>query len=213
MKDALKIVTDSGVVAIIRTNCKEGLIETVHAISEGGIKAIEITTNTPDALNVIADLSTIYDRDFAIGAGTVLDAKAAEAAIKHGAEFLVTPNFDRTAITLAKKHGIMICSGALTPTEIINAYEAGSQIVKVFPSGSLGPGYIKALKGPLSHIPLMAVGGVNTGNVTEFFKCGASAVGVGGGLIKNDLIANGNFGAITDLVARFVKVVKQARNI
>ena len=210
MTNTLETILESGLVAIIRSDRPQGLLETANALADGGVKALEVTLTTPGALEAISNLATAAQGRFVVGAGSVLDAESARAAILAGAEFLVMPNLNVGAIELARRYSKVICPGALTPTEIVSAQQAGADIIKIFPASSLGPGYIKAVRAPLPQICLMPVGGMNLENIADYFRAGASAVGVGGSLVNSKLIGQGNWPAITDLARQYVQVAKSA---
>jgi len=212
MPDTLTSILESGLVAVIRSDRPQGLFETANALADGGVKALEITLTTPGALEAISSLASASKGKFVVGAGSVLDAESARAAILAGAEFLVMPNLNTGAIELAKRYGIIICPGALTPTEIVTAQQAGADLIKIFPASSLGPGYIKAIRGPLPQVRLVPTGGMNLENVADYFRAGASAVGVGSSLVNSKLIAQSNWPAITDLAREYVQAIQIARD-
>ncbi len=212
MPDTLTSMLESGLIAIIRSDRPQGLFETANALADGGVKALEITLTTPGALEAISNLASASKGKFVVGAGSVLDAESARAAILAGAEFLVMPNLNIDAIELAKRYGLIICPGALTPTEIVTAQQAGADLIKIFPASTFGPGYIKAIRGPLPQVRLVPVGGMNLENIGYYFRAGASAVGVGGSLVNSKLIAKGNWAAITDLARQYVQAVQIARD-
>ncbi|HEX7057004.1 MAG TPA: bifunctional 4-hydroxy-2-oxoglutarate aldolase/2-dehydro-3-deoxy-phosphogluconate aldolase, partial [Bacilli bacterium] len=145
-----------------------------------------------------------------IGAGTVLDIEMARQAVAAGAEFLISPNLDEEVIRYGLDHGLDVWPGVMTPTEIVRAWKAGASAVKVFPSGTLGANYIKDIRGPLNHIPLIATGGVNLQNIADYFKAGAVAVGLGGNLVNKTLINSGNFAEIARLASQYVAAARQA---
>jgi len=161
MTDTLTSILESGLVAIIRSDRPQGLFETANALADGGVKALEITLTTPGALEAISNLATASKGKFIVGAGSVLDGESARAAILSGAEFLVMPNLNTGAIEVAKRYGKVVCPGALTPTEIVTAQQAGADIIKIFPASSLGPEYIKAVRAPLPQIRLMRPPGID----------------------------------------------------
>ena len=212
MTNTLTRILESGLVAIIRSNRPQGLVETANALAEGGVTALEVTLTTPGALEVISDLAASCKGAFAVGAGSVLDRESARAAILAGAEFLVMPNLNIGTIEIAKRYGKVVCPGALTPTEIVNAQQAGADIIKIFPASSLGPEYIKAVRAPLPQIRLMPVGGINLENVSSYFKAGACAVGVGSSLVNGKLIDQGDWSSITKLARQYVQAIQGARN-
>ena len=211
MKNTLQTILDSGIVAIIRSGSSSGLLEAAKALANGGIKAIEITLTTPGALDAISSLAKGGNGEFVVGAGSVLDAESARMAILAGAEFLVMPNLDIGAIEMAKRYGKVVCAGALTPTEALTAWQAGADIVKIFPASSMGPNYIKALKGPLPQIRLMPVGGVNVDNIEQFIKAGACGVGVGGKLVNTAMIEQGKWDQITEMARKCIEAVARGR--
>ncbi|HTI10781.1 MAG TPA: bifunctional 4-hydroxy-2-oxoglutarate aldolase/2-dehydro-3-deoxy-phosphogluconate aldolase [Puia sp.] len=180
---ALQKILDYKVVAILR-GCDPGqIIEIARALSEGGVKLLEITLNSPDALGAIERVADQLGEELLVGAGTVLDGAAAEAAISAGAQFIISPTLDPTTIETTKRAGAISIPGAFTATEILEAYRLGADIIKVFPA-SIGPGYFRDLRGPLPHIPLMPTGGVNLENIREFQQAGAVAFGIGSALVN-----------------------------
>ena len=211
MTDTLGAILESGLVAIIRSDRPQGLVETANALAEGGVKALEVTLTTPGALDAITHLAAASEGRFIVGAGSVLDGESARAAILAGAEFLVMPVVNVGAIEVAKRYGKVACPGALTPTEVVSAAQAGADIIKVFPASQFGPGYIKAVRAPLPQMRLMPVGGVNLINAGDYVRAGACALGVGGSLVNSKRIAAGDFAAITQLAADFVQTIQAAR--
>lgn len=178
-------IVEIGIVPVVRASSPERALIAARAVCAGGIPIIELTMTVPGALDVIAELKRTLGEDILIGAGTVLTAKSATQCLKAGAEFLVSPGFDRPTVRLAKREGVSIMAGALTPTETITAWNAGADFVKIFPCGNVGgPSYIKALKAALPQIPMVPTGGVNTATAADYLKAGASAVGVGGELVS-----------------------------
>ncbi|NEX79665.1 bifunctional 4-hydroxy-2-oxoglutarate aldolase/2-dehydro-3-deoxy-phosphogluconate aldolase [Bacillus thermocopriae] len=171
------------VVAVIRGATMETIIPVAQALKNGGITAIEITMETPKALSIIERVADVFGDEMFVGAGTVLDPETARAAILSGAKFVFSPTVRKETIEMTKRYGIISVPGAFTATEILTAYEYGADVVKVFPAGSVGPGYFKNLAGPLPHIPLMPTGGINTENAKDYIRAGAVAVGVGSSLV------------------------------
>ncbi len=183
-----------------------------EAVIAGGIPVLEITMTVPGAVEVIAELSKTMGRDVLVGAGTVLNAEAARRCIDAGAQFLVSPGFDRETVQLANREEILIMAGSLTPTEVITAFNAGADFVKIFPCGNLGgASYIKALKGPLPQIPMIPTGGVNLQTAADFIKAGSAALGIGGELVSAAAIKAGNMALITETARQFVSIVREAR--
>jgi 2-dehydro-3-deoxyphosphogluconate aldolase/(4S)-4-hydroxy-2-oxoglutarate aldolase len=171
------------VVAVIRGASFETIIPMARALKEGGVTAIEITMETPKALKIIEKAADLFGDELLVGAGTVLDAETARAAILAGARFIFSPTVKMETIRLAKRYGVISVPGAFTPTEILTAYEYGADVIKVFPAGSVGPSYFKNIAGPLPHIPLMPTGGINMENAKDYIRAGAVAVGVGTSLV------------------------------
>ncbi|OYD06702.1 bifunctional 4-hydroxy-2-oxoglutarate aldolase/2-dehydro-3-deoxy-phosphogluconate aldolase [Paludifilum halophilum] len=178
----IETIRKEKIIAIIRGLSCETIGERIPDLYKGGIRILEVTLNTPDADGIIRKLIREYDETLWIGAGTVLDMEDAEKARQAGARFFVSPHLDEEVIHYGRKHDIPVIPGAFTPTEILRADQAGASLVKVFPSRTLGPSYIKDLQGPLPGIPLMATGGVNEANAREYLQAGATAVGIGSGL-------------------------------
>jgi 2-dehydro-3-deoxyphosphogluconate aldolase/(4S)-4-hydroxy-2-oxoglutarate aldolase len=177
-----------------------------RAVCAGGIPIIELTMTVPGAIEVIRELKRSMDGSVLIGAGTVLDAKTAAQCVKAGAQFLVSPGFDRATVEFARREAIPILAGALTPTEVIAAWNAGADFVKIFPCGNVGgPSYIRALKAALPQIPMVPTGGVNKATAAEFLQAGACAIGVGGELVS------GSPQAITEAARQYVAIIRTAR--
>ncbi len=200
-----------GIVAIIRANSSNELIEAAAAIQTGGVNVIEITMTTPDALQVIGDVAARLGDAVLIGVGSVLDAETARAAMLAGAEFVVSPVTKPDVIEICNRYGKVVIPGAFTPTEILSAWETGADYVKVFPSSGVGFSYIKDIKAPLPQIPLIPTGGINADNAAEFIKAGAAALGVGSALVSSDLIESGDFAMLTERAKKLVNAVKSVR--
>jgi 2-dehydro-3-deoxyphosphogluconate aldolase/(4S)-4-hydroxy-2-oxoglutarate aldolase len=210
-KDAiLSKIKSEKVVALIRGDSPDGLLDCAKALAAGGLTSIELTMTTPGAMKmlekVVAELP-----DFLFGLGTVLDAETARVGILTGAKFMVTPAFRPDVIAVCKRYSIPVFSGALTPTEILNTWEAGADAVKVFPADSFGPAYIKAVKAPLPHIEMVPTGGVNENNVGEFLKAGSFAVAAGSSLVDGKALKEKNWAAITAKAKAFVAAVAAAK--
>lgn len=202
---------NTGVVAVVRFPDSAKLVEVVRALYEGGVTCIEITMTTPNALDVIkAAVSDIGDKA-CIGVGTVLDPETARAAILAGAEYIVSPVLNEETIRMANRYSKPIVSGAYTPTEILRTWEAGADVVKVFPASVGGPAYFKAIKGPLPHVKLSPTGGVNLNTAADFIRAGAEFLGIGGELVKKDLVAAGDLDGLRDIAAKYIQIVKDAR--
>ena len=201
-----------GIVAIIRANSADELIEAAAAIHAGGVNVIEVTMTTPNALQVINDVSSTYGDTVLVGAGSVLDAETARAVMLSGADFVVSPVTKPDVIEICNRYGKVVIPGAFTPTEILMAWERGADYVKVFPSSGVGADYIKDIKAPLPQIPLVPTGGINAENAADFITAGATALGVGSALVNNQLIAAGEFAILTERAERLVMEVQRARS-
>jgi len=205
-------VFDIGIIPVIRARSADIAQRTAEAVGAGGIPIVEITMTVRGAVDLISRLSQDVGKDVVIGAGTVLNQETASRCIDAGAQFLVSPGFDEGTVRLAKARSILTISGALTPTEIMAAREAGVDIIKTFPSGAVGGAkYIKALKGPFPDVPLIPTGGVNLATAAGFVEAGAFALGVGSELISAAALDSGNVREITENARRFVDVVCSAR--
>ena len=201
---------ETRVIAILRGVPIDSIVELAGALYKGGIRVLEITMNAPDAPGAIAALREKYGEKMWVGAGTVLDIEKAEIACKAGAQFYVTPNVDEAVIKFGLQNGIPSFTGALTPTEVVKAYKAGASAVKIFPASSVGAHYIKELQGPLSDIPMMAVGGISADNAAEYIMAGCWGIGVGGTLVNRKAIDEKNFDSIRSYAEQLLKVVQEA---
>ena len=210
--EQMRRIEACGIVAIIRANSANELIDAAAAIHEGGVSVIEVTMTTPNALQVISDVSSTYGDSVLVGAGSVLDAETARAVMLAGAEFIVSPVTKADVIEICNRYGKVVIPGAFTPTEILAAWEAGADYVKVFPSSGVGASYIKDVKAPLPHIPLVPTGGINAENAAEFIAAGATALGVGSSLVNNQLIESGQFGSLTERAKKLSAEVQRARS-
>ena len=175
----LQRVLDGGIVAIIRATSGEQLVNVARALHEGGIDVIEVTFTVPNVLEILAAVRKDLGKKILLGAGTVLDPETCRAALLAGAEFIVSPSLNLEVIKLCKRYGKLVMPGAFTPTEIVTAWEAGADIVKLFPADCVGPNYLKALRGPLPQVRILPTGGVDLKTLPDFFKAGACAVGLG----------------------------------
>lgn len=203
---------DRGIVAILRAPSSELLVDVAKVLYESGIDVIEVTFTVPRILEVISDLNRELGDKILLGAGTVLDPESARAAMLAGAEFIVSPTVNKDVITLCNRYDKIVMSGAFTPTEVLTAWEAGSDIVKVFPADVGGPSYLKALHGPLPQIALMPTGGVNLETLRDFVEAGACAVGLGSSLAEKQAIQDGNLERIRDLAEKYVTLMKTVRS-
>jgi 2-dehydro-3-deoxyphosphogluconate aldolase / (4S)-4-hydroxy-2-oxoglutarate aldolase len=205
-------ILEIGIVPVVRASSGQQAVQAAEAVCAGGIPIVELTMTVPGAIEVIAQLAKSMSKDVLIGAGTVLDAETAQRCLDAGAQFLVSPGTDLPTIGLAKRKGVLIMAGALTPTEVITAWKAGSDFVKIFPCGTVGGAkYIKALKAPLPQVPMVPTGGVNVETAADFLRAGASALGIGGELISASALKSGNVRAITDSAKQYVAIVKKTR--
>jgi 2-dehydro-3-deoxyphosphogluconate aldolase / (4S)-4-hydroxy-2-oxoglutarate aldolase len=204
-------ILESGIVAVVRFETGEPLVKVAKALAHGGVTAIEVTFTVPGAIDVIRQVSHELGDSIALGAGTVLDPETARAAILAGAEYIVAPTLNHDVIRLCRRYDKAVMPGALTPTEILAAWESGADIVKVFPADVGGPAYLKALRGPLPQIRLMPTGGVDLTTADSFLKAGACCLGVGSALVDPKAVATGDFARIRDLAARFTAIVRQYR--
>jgi 2-dehydro-3-deoxyphosphogluconate aldolase/(4S)-4-hydroxy-2-oxoglutarate aldolase len=209
--DTVRRIEASGVVAVIRLQDGSRLRAVVDALAAGGIIALEVTMTVPRAIELIGEIAPALPDGFLVGAGTVVDPDTARAAVQAGARFIVGPVFRPAVIEAARAAGAAAMPGCFSPTEILAAWEAGADVVKVFPATALGPAYFKDLRGPLPQVRLMPTGGVTIENAGEWIKAGAVAIGVGGALVDPKLVAAGNYAAITDRAKRFIERVRQAR--
>ena len=201
---------EGGALGIIRVDQAEDLVRIAQALQEGGLDCVEITMTTPRALRAIEEASEELT-GVLMGAGTVLDATTARQAILAGAEFLVTPTVELDVIEMAHRYGVVVIAGAMTPTEILTAWEAGADMVKVFPANVLGPGYLKAVHGPLPQIPLAPTGGITADNAGEFIKVGAALVCAGSWLVDKKTVAEGRYEVLTERARKLVEAVQKAR--
>src|SRR5262245_13402124 len=207
----LRQVLDSGIVAVVRSPATQQLVEVARALADGGIHVVEITMTVPDALEVVRQVRHVLGDRLLLGAGTVLDPETARAALLAGAEFLVAPTVNLDMIRLCQRYDKLVMPGAFTPTEILAAWEAGADIVKVFPADVVGPAFFKAMRGPLPQVRLMPTGGVDLNTAAAFLRAGACCLGVGTQLVEPKAVAERNFDRIRDLARQYVAIVKQAR--
>ncbi len=205
----LQKLSSEKVIALIRAESPDGLLECSDALAAGGLTSIELTMTTPGAIRML-EKATAELPDFLFGLGTVLDAETARAGILAGAKFIVTPALRPDVITMCKRYSVPIFSGALTPTEVVNAWDCGADAAKVFPAEFFGPAYIKSLKAPLPQVELVPTGGVTAENVGEFIKAGAFATAAGSSLVEAKALKEKNWAAITAKAQAFVKAVAAA---
>ncbi len=204
-QDGKKIIEPRKPIAIVRLDDLEEAVQISRALLEGGITILEFTLSNSQARRAIAEVQRDLGAAVVVGAGTVLDAENAEACIQAGARFLVTPAFLRDVIAVGRSHDVPVACGAFTPTEILAAWRAGADIVKVFPAGGLGPSYIKDVLAPLPNIPLVPTGGVNLDNCAAFLAAGAYTVAIGSQLVGKEIVKRKDWAALTDLARQYVQ--------
>jgi 2-dehydro-3-deoxyphosphogluconate aldolase/(4S)-4-hydroxy-2-oxoglutarate aldolase len=208
----LSAIIDIGVVPVVRTSSAESAVKSIEAIYRGGIRAAEITMTVPGALKALEKIADQFGDSIMLGAGTVLDAATARSCMLAGARFFVTPALKLETIELARRYSLPIFPGALTPTEVLTAWEAGADAVKIFPASAVGGAkYIKALKGPLPQVEMIPTGGVNLDTAADFLKAGACAVAVGGELVDAKTIQEGRYEIFEERAKQYLQVVKAAR--
>lgn len=207
-KEILDRILNCGIVAVVRGEVTEEILKAVEAAISGGVDIIEITFTVPAALELIKELSLKLKDKAIVGAGTVLGREKAEGAIKAGAEFIVSPNLDMEVLNTAKSHDKPCMPGAFSPTEVYTAWKNGADVIKIFPASVLGPGYLKALKGPFPDIPLMPTGGIDLDNAASFLEAGAVCLAVGGNLISKSAMKEGRFDVITENARKFSQIKK-----
>ncbi len=211
-KEILSCITEIGVVPVVRTSSAESALKSIDAIYKGGIRSAEITMTVPGAIRALEKAADQFGDKLMLGAGTVLDPETARACMLAGAQFFVTPSLKLATIEMVKRYSKVICPGAMTPTEVVTAWEAGADVVKIFPAGNVGgPKYIKALKGPFPQIEMIPTGGVNLETAGEFLKAGACAVAVGGELVDAKSIKEGRYDVIEERARQYLAVVAKAR--
>jgi 2-dehydro-3-deoxyphosphogluconate aldolase/(4S)-4-hydroxy-2-oxoglutarate aldolase len=210
-EQTLSRILDGGLVAVVRSESPDQLSRVVRALAEGGVTAAEITFTVPDAVEVIRQVRRELGDSIVLGAGTVLDPETARAAILAGAEYLVAPTLNLDVIRLAHRYDKAVMPGAFTPTEVLTAWEAGADVVKVFPAEVGGPAYLKALRGPLPQIRLMPTGGVDLTTAESFLKAGACCLGVGSALVDPKAIAASDFARLTSLASQYAEIVARHR--
>lgn len=207
----LQDIIDCGVVAIVRVSSAQEAVDVCGAIARGGVKPIEITMTVPGAVDAIKEFKSVVGDEILVGAGTVLDPETARAVILAGAEFVVSPIFNPGVIEVCRRYSKIVVPGTFTPTEILTAWEAGADLVKVFPATVGGPQYLKDIRGPLPQIKLVPTGGVTLENTPAFIKAGAAAVAAGTSLVDKKALIEKNYDVITENARKFVEAVKLAR--
>ena len=209
----LKRILEGGIVAVVRSETSEPLVKVVQALVQGGVTAAEVTFTVPDAIDVIRQVRQVVGDSIVLGAGTVLDPETARAAILAGAEYIVSPVVNLDVIRLCRRYSKVVMPGAFTPTEVLTAWEAGADIVKIFPADVGGPSYLKALRGPLPQVRVMPTGGVDLSIAKSFLDAGACCLGIGSSLVDPKAIASGDFTRIRDLAAQYISIVRRSRGL
>jgi 2-dehydro-3-deoxyphosphogluconate aldolase/(4S)-4-hydroxy-2-oxoglutarate aldolase len=209
----MRRIFEVGLIPVVRAASADEAVRAVEAIKEGGVPILEITMTVPGAVRVIEEVARRYGTEAVVGAGTVLDAETARVCIMAGAQFILSPSLNLDMIACCKRYGVPVVPGALTPTEVVAAWQAGADAVKVFPAGNVGgASYIKALKGPLPQIDLVPTGGVSLKTAADFIRAGSSALGVGTDLVDTKALREGQAHMITERARQFVEIVKEARS-
>ncbi|PYS30944.1 MAG: 2-dehydro-3-deoxyphosphogluconate aldolase [Acidobacteria bacterium] len=210
--DVIQRIRDTGLIPVVRAESAELAMRAVEAIKTGGVDVLEVTMTVPGAIDVIAKLAATFGTEVVIGAGTVLDPDTANKCIQAGAQFIVSPALNEETISFCRREDVAVFPGALTPTEVVRAWNAGADAVKVFPAGAVGgASYLKALKAPLPQIELVPTGGVSLKTAADFIKAGAMALGVGADLVDTKALREGHDQLITERAKQFLKIVGEAR--
>lgn len=211
--EVLNTIRETGVIAIMRAQSSDQLIAAADAIKKGGVSVIEVTMTTPGALGVIAAAKERYGSDVAFGAGSVLDPETGRAAILAGADFVVSPILNLGLIELCNRYGVPTVPGCFSPTEVITGWEAGADLIKLFPASFGGPDLVKAILAPLPQVQIIPVGGVNLDTAADFIRKGAVALGVGSSLVSQKLLDSGDMDELTRRAAAFVAEVRNGRGL
>jgi len=211
-QQVLARIAEVGLVPVVRAESADEAMRVVEAVRAGGVTVFEITMTVPGALGVMEDVARRCGSEAIVGAGTVLDAQTARACILAGAQFVVSPALDLGTIETCRRYAVAVIPGALTPTEVVTAWSAGADVVKVFPCGAVGgASYIKSLKAPLPQIELIPTGGVSVKTAVDFIRAGAMALGVGADLVDTKAIREGNAGLVTEKAREYLRLVQEAR--
>lgn len=215
MRDKKQVVdgiVGCGIMAVVRGRSDELISKAIEAVLEGGVNVIEVAFTVPNALEIIRRLAGEVSEDVILGAGTVLTPEMASDAVQAGAEFIVSPNTNVATIEMAKSKGVPVFPGALTPTEVVTAWHAGADMVKIFPANVMGPSYLKDLHGPLPDVPFIPTGGVDLGTAREYLENGAAVLGVGGGLVNKKLMEAEDFAEIASRARKFREIIRGFRS-
>jgi len=211
MTAPLDRIREAGVVAVLRGVDPDRVVPVAEALCDGGVRAVEVTADTPGLTDLVADLATAVGDRAAVGAGTVLDAATARGVLAAGGEFVVSPSFHPPVVEACHRAGALAVPGVMTPTEAVRAAETGAGLLKLFPAATLGPGHLRALRGPLGHLPFLPTGGIDPDNAGAFVAAGAVGVGAGSALVDPDAVERGDYAALTDRAERLVDAVAAAR--
>ncbi len=211
--EKLELIRETGVVAIIRAQSSDQLISAAKAIAAGGVRVIEVTMTTPGALEVISSAGESLGDDVIFGAGSVLDPETARAAILAGADFIVGPTLNHSMVALCRRYSIPVIPGCFSPTEMVSAWEAGADMVKLFPADIGGPRMIRAVRAPLPQLEIIPVGGVNLDTASEFIRMGAAALGVGSSLVNQKLLEDNDMEELSKRAAAFIACVEEGRRL
>ncbi|OLS41060.1 bifunctional 4-hydroxy-2-oxoglutarate aldolase/2-dehydro-3-deoxy-phosphogluconate aldolase [Bacillus sp. MRMR6] len=207
--NVIEFIKAHPIVAVIREATPDNIVPIVKALYNGGVKVVEITAETPKVMTMIEMVTDELGDRVLVGAGTVLDPETARAAIMAGSKFIVSPSLNVETVKMTKRYGVVSIPGALTPTEIITAYEHGADMIKVFPANAFGPGYVKNIHGPFPYIPLMVTGGINPSNVNDYLGNGALAAGVGSNLVNpKNLISETDYLTLTEKAREYTNTLK-----
>jgi len=210
--DVVRKIAEVGLVPVVRAQSADEAMMVVDAIREGGVPVLEITMTVPGALGVMEQVTRRFGADVVVGAGTVLDPETARACILSGARFVVSPALNLGTIEVCRRYSVAVMPGALTPTEVVAAWSAGADVVKIFPCGAMGgASYIKSLKAPLPQVEMIPTGGVSVKTAADFIKAGALALGVGADLVDTAAIFGGNAKLVTERAREYLRVVREAR--
>ena len=209
----LQLIRECGVIAIMRASSSDSLISAAESIRAGGVRAVEVTMTTPGALDVIKVAAKKFKGEILFGAGSVLDVETARLAILSGADFIVSPTLNLDVIQVCNRYSVPVMPGCFTPTEALTAWEAGADMIKLFPANFAGPGLVKALLAPLPQLEIVPVGGVDIDNAADFIRAGAAAVGVGASLVNQKLLDSGDMAEITRRATAFVEAVKNSPSL
>src|SRR5262245_51113746 len=209
--ETLTRILAGGLVAVVRAPDPVGLVDVMRALADGGVAAAEVTLTVPNALDVLRTAKAALGDRVVLGVGTVLDPTTATAAIDAGAQFVVAPTLNPDVIRLCRRRDTVVMPGAFTPTEILTAWQAGADVVKVFPADAVGPAFFKAMRGPLPQIKLMPTGGVDLATAADYLKAGACCLGIGSQLVEPRAVAERNFDRILDLARQYAEIVRRTR--